>query len=422
MLTGGEYVIKKSAVRKYGTDVLDKLNKGQLLKKADGGVINPRLGGVNTGKNPILRYKPESTVVSYERLLAEEAERTAPRMTTDLLPGENIRTGGEFFYEGKAMYSYNDPFNPTAGELIMDPNLSASALFDKNNPQTDIRQRRYDTLQEYIGESIRLAEENRIAEEEFNKAEAERKAQIDALNQAQRDQFNNWRKSQLMGGAIQAGLILGGGAFSTYAAPAIKNWLSPGGGNPFKAGNLFGSSDVRRAVPVSPRDQFSGSRPSGGRLPVGRSKGSPIGGEKDDIPALLMGGEYVINKQAVDRYGSSFFDQLNSGRIKKFAEGGYVGEGTSSSGGNATIDQTSSETITSSDTINNININVSIAPNGATTQQVTVLPGDMGQANARTGNNTQNEIQKAKDFADRVKSEVIKVINEQQRLGGILRR
>jgi hypothetical protein len=47
-------------------------------------------------------------------------------------------------------------------------------------------------------------------------------------------------------------------------------------------------------------------------------------GTKDDIPAMLMGGEYVIKKNAVNKYGKDFFDKLNSGKMKGFANGGLV--------------------------------------------------------------------------------------------------
>lgn len=52
------------------------------------------------------------------------------------------------------------------------------------------------------------------------------------------------------------------------------------------------------------------------------SRGS---GNKDDVPAMLMKGEYVLNKNAVSKYGTQFFEDLNSGKIKKFASGGIVG-------------------------------------------------------------------------------------------------
>jgi TP901 family phage tail tape measure protein len=47
-------------------------------------------------------------------------------------------------------------------------------------------------------------------------------------------------------------------------------------------------------------------------------------GSKDDVPAMLMGGEYVINKKSVSKYGAGFLDSLNKGGIKKFANGGWV--------------------------------------------------------------------------------------------------
>ena len=38
-----------------------------------------------------------------------------------------------------------------------------------------------------------------------------------------------------------------------------------------------------------------------------------------------MGGEYVMNRSAVNKYGAGFMDNLNNGSISKFASGGRVG-------------------------------------------------------------------------------------------------
>lgn len=60
---------------------------------------------------------------------------------------------------------------------------------------------------------------------------------------------------------------------------------------------------------------------------LGFASGGPIkggSGTKDDVPAMLMGGEYVIKKTAVNKYGKDFFDKLNSGKMKGFANGGLV--------------------------------------------------------------------------------------------------
>ena len=60
---------------------------------------------------------------------------------------------------------------------------------------------------------------------------------------------------------------------------------------------------------------------------IKRASGGPINGgsgNKDDVPAMLMGGEYVMNKKAVSKYGSGFMEALNNGSISGYARGGPV--------------------------------------------------------------------------------------------------
>lgn len=47
-------------------------------------------------------------------------------------------------------------------------------------------------------------------------------------------------------------------------------------------------------------------------------------GHKDDIPAMLMGGEFVMRKSAVQKYGAGFFNALNNGGVQGYASGGSV--------------------------------------------------------------------------------------------------
>jgi len=47
-------------------------------------------------------------------------------------------------------------------------------------------------------------------------------------------------------------------------------------------------------------------------------------GTKDDVPAMLMGGEYVMKKSAVNKYGKGFLDALNNGKMRGYATGGLV--------------------------------------------------------------------------------------------------
>lgn len=66
-------------------------------------------------------------------------------------------------------------------------------------------------------------------------------------------------------------------------------------------------------------------RASGGQVTGGS-------GTKDDVPTLLMGGEYVVNKKSVQKYGPQFFEALNSGSVGQMAQGGYFAPGVRGQG------------------------------------------------------------------------------------------
>lgn len=67
----------------------------------------------------------------------------------------------------------------------------------------------------------------------------------------------------------------------------------------------------------------------------GFATGGPIYGPgtktSDSIPILASAGEYMMRASAVDKYGLDFMNAVNSGRIKRFAEGGPVSTVTASS-------------------------------------------------------------------------------------------
>jgi TP901 family phage tail tape measure protein len=95
------------------------------------------------------------------------------------------------------------------------------------------------------------------------------------------------------------------------------NFLSGAGASPFSAaGRLF-------------------NRNSGGIIP-GR------GPNADTVPAMLTRGEYVIQRDAVDKYGVGFFDRVNA---KKYNSGGRVGYNTGSPGGVGSEDENLSKVL-----------------------------------------------------------------------------
>lgn len=69
------------------------------------------------------------------------------------------------------------------------------------------------------------------------------------------------------------------------------------------------------------------------------ASGGPVsyfarGGSTDTIPAMLTPGEFVMNTDAVDKYGMAFMDHLNKGgSVRGYATGGAVGPVYRASGG-----------------------------------------------------------------------------------------
>jgi hypothetical protein len=78
----------------------------------------------------------------------------------------------------------------------------------------------------------------------------------------------------------------------------------------------------------------SGITGSIGGAATGAKGGAVRGGSgmKDDVPALLMGGEFVMRKKAVNKYGADFMKALNAGSVPKMADGGFFIPGTRGQG------------------------------------------------------------------------------------------
>jgi hypothetical protein len=87
-----------------------------------------------------------------------------------------------------------------------------------------------------------------------------------------------------------------------------------------------------RSVPLDPNNRpntgnsFDGAFFKGGAIPYGNG-GSTKGPMHQGIPAILHGGEYVVRKSAVDKYGTGMLQNINQGTFGKkggFFTGGRV--------------------------------------------------------------------------------------------------
>ena len=142
-------------------------------------------------------------------------------------------------------------------------------------------------------------------------------------------------------------------------------------------------------------------------LGLGNAKGGLIkafargGRNRDNIPALLMGGEYVVNKQSVDKYGVGLFNDLNSGRARGFANGGMVGGDGGGVGGAPTTAN------------NNFEINITMNSDGE---------GETTTTSNQNENQSQEEQERNEQLGMAVKNAVQVELIEQQRPGGLLYR
>jgi hypothetical protein len=122
------------------------------------------------------------------------------------------------------------------------------------------------------------------------------------------------------------------------------------------------------------------------------------GGPTDDIPALLMGGEYVMNRATTRKYGKQYLDSMNTGRAR-FADGGEVGMG-------ATVESSDSKAKVDSKTGTAVNISINVSGSGSSTES--------------QGQTSQGGVD-YKKMGERIKAVVLETINEEKRLGGALR-
>jgi hypothetical protein len=395
MLSGGEYVIRKSAVNKYGPEYLQMLNEGKVQKHFFGGALSSVLG-IGAG---VIAQSAKTNPAS-----ASIVQGIAPAfgINTDKKKKNNyfkyggrvqrFAAGGEAQFFGENVYRYNDPFKPTGGNYVADPRLSYMAVTDPNNPQNKINQERERNLYDYLNyvEGVRLENERALQEN------------IE-LNKKIRDEYNQQQSAKSKGAWMSFGLgVLGAGASQFSSMGGFKGVF--GGVSQSKYGAsaaLGGGSAARQNYARSAPLRYSTPTP---RANGGYIRGFANGGSsgKDDIPALLMGGEFVMRKEAVNNYGKKFFDDLNSGRAKKFANGGIAGTITD-------------ENKNISNSTNNVNITINIDDQSS---PKTSMSQDNSNENSEFASRKSKS--EATLLANKIKAQVLSVINEQQRPGGLL--
>ena len=437
-LSKGEYVLNQRAVRSiqqnYGAGFLHSLNSGSVRGMADGGGFS---------KN----FNNEFAVSGIEN--------------TSGLDTKNMESG---------LRSLDTYINQLKGENNVDPALSNYALSDTDSIKNQERMQKQVDYKDYVGYLMDSYNQNTATMVSAQQAYAK---ELDAYNQQQKQMLQSaWMSAAMAVGSaginFAGGMGSFGGGASQYAMPGGMGGTSSALGGSYgsitslyggaqKAGgfsSLFSSQNLPMlgalgaGVVGSPFLQnvlkgngtsyaSSSGRTSSGLTTSNRFRFASGGEAQDDIPALLMGGEFVVNKNAVKKYGTGFFEKLNNGRVKGFADGGQVGSLVLGGGAESTLNvdvltkaiADLNETIknqkdmqsTSSGDTNNITIQISMDANGKTTEN-----SQDNSTSSNTDNNPNKDSDRAarekdmKDFTQLIKQNVISTIIDQKRPGGLL--
>lgn len=306
----------------------------------------------------------------------------------------NLQGGGGVNLNAPNTLSPNDPKRPTSFKYNISPRLSALAVTDEDRPDV-----------------------------------ARRRSAADAImrNNMQHQKAMQAYKAQQSGRLIQAytsaammfasyGMVKGAGGFDQKGAGQMRPGANPGGG------------------------MYNVGRASGGFIP-----GFASGGYVDNVPAMLMGGEMVMNRDAVNKHGRGFFEKINKGQAQGFAEGGFVGglEGSESSGSGSfdlidrliesnealksSIDESKfgknnensgmSSPAAASSANNNVTVNINIDKGGSAKSDASASSNGSGNADSQ-----RDEEQKAIAMSESIRTACLDVILNEKRPGGALSR
>jgi TP901 family phage tail tape measure protein len=336
MLTGGEYVIKKSAVQKYGVNFLEGINTGSVGGYAKGGAVMLNVKGPRAAKREafwdtdrdgnILRYKTteaekgiDSRLTGYARAndakIQEFYGEQEKQFNQDLSTKEQEKQREENRIERKTQErkAYQNALIGIAAGATLNYGIKKTADYMDTTPYGRKRsQRRRD---------------RKIKDDFFNDGRTVLKG--DKLKDVYPDSFS---RKQFTNGLDRL--------------------------TPTQKAQALGDAGINASVTDNGRVRFRENTGGG-------------------VPTLLTGGEYVMSPEAVQNYGPAVMRGINKGTLSPEQN------------------QNKSQNVDNS----SVNITVNVSSDGNVTQ-------------------SQDS---PKEFATKVKSAVMQVINNEKRVGGSLR-
>jgi TP901 family phage tail tape measure protein len=406
MLMGGEYVVKKSAVSKYGKGFLDAINSGSMRGYATGGMVDPQTFPTQTGRGGF--YTPgdygQGAITGKNELLTFASQSF---------------TGGQYDYMGG--------FGMGGATVSLEPESARlSALGREGSPMFErVQQSKDEAFRVYL-EGLQKEKEYSELLDQIAKDKKARKKELQraiisavissALSYAGTSMKVGAANASAAGGSKFAGAFMGsggkGGLFNIakgagtslttsakaleYAkiAPLISDLPAQVSKQAFTARTKsLSSSNLSLPQAISANTNFINPL-----LPQLKAAGGLISGGsnvRDDVPAMLTGGEFVLNNRATQRLGVQNLNKLNSGAPVS-SEGGASAEMTQALV--SKLDELIQATSNSSK--ENVVVNVSTSEAGNQT--------------------SENPAGAEKELHKKIRQAVLDVIAQEKRLGGSL--
>jgi TP901 family phage tail tape measure protein len=432
LLMGGEFVMNKKSVSKYGMNFMNQLNNGGIMKYAKGGAVK-EISDINQiGKQTIFSGKAGSDIIGqYE-------EGQTPRQ---MASGDGFMSSG--MYGSGSIVGKHDLLafatqSQTSGknDIISNENKFSSVSLEPESARLTVSGRmdspEWQSVQKDKEEAFNLYLQQLNQEKEFKEAESARRtafrkawqsalwssvinAAMVGIAQPAIAGFNagmGQASSQGVGGfkALNSGFsgMLNGGNIGGTQLGGIFN-TDPqlrGIGNASQLASLYESdpnSQLGRLLASNANNYISNiSTPRA--IPVNRATGGLISNTAgvDTVPAMLSGGEFVMNRAATQNIGAGNLQSLNTGSSSNSL-------GQDSGANTDKIVSKLDELITAIK--DNFNGNIS----------VNVGSGDSSQKEGTASNGQQDNSQANAGLAKKIKAVVMDVIQQEKRLGGSLR-
>ncbi len=402
MMSGGEYVIKKSSAQKIGYQTLDAINaSGGGL---DGGGQAPQY----SGRDIATMYGISAAAGLASGAINQPAERARiqsqnyglGRTKFGYIGGADPDAGGGDRVSGggrSASVSLNKAFvyyrrDPVTGALVSERARPTEGRFETSSLLSTMGLLREDDPQT----SRMFSKEQKMANyQEYLATEQKRRKDVLAAH-------DKMLRGRIIGAYVNAAMLVGGSYFMPGApgAPAPKT----AGAGPVSSST--GTFDAKAMEKVTGGVPMPDTSVTPGALPPARIPFPPraAGGSSGASPALLMGGEYVMSPSAVRTHGVGFMSELNRGNVPGYAGGGLVGGAMV--GGGAGL------------TTNNVKININVDKSGKADVGTSV---DRGlPPTDQDDRDTNNEIENNKAMGKVLQGVVLQEIVKQQRPGGLL--